>query len=133
MEKLSFYKKAHLIVAGIRTWEHLHEKPPAVEELSDFLSSSAEPVYLVCRKLAERGIIELVQGNYGDRVFLKDHLKIEDIPDDSASSGLDEELEKFKEEQKNRNKKIQDIKTKEEERKKSLFDQIEKQLKQNIP
>jgi protein-tyrosine-phosphatase len=129
MEQLSLYKRAHLIVAAIRLLAYQTGKPPGVNQLSDCLASSSEQIYMVCRKLTEQGIIEMVAGAYGDKLFVMDHLKIEALPDEAPQSGMEEELALFKEKQKNRDQKIQDIKNKENERKKKLFEQIEAQLK----
>ena len=79
-KKEDFYSKAHLVVAAIRVFEHLHARPPGVDDLSKTINISIEQSNFVCRKLEELGVIEAVEGSYGARLFILDHLKIEEIP-----------------------------------------------------
>ncbi len=44
------------------------------------------------RKLVEMEIISAVEGNYGIRLFIKDHLKLEEIPQEQTESKLDDML-----------------------------------------
>ncbi len=129
MENLSLYHRAHLVVAAIRLIEYQTGKPPGIDQLCEPLSASPEQVYMICRKLAGQGIIDMVERAEGDKLFISDHLKIEDVPDESSTSGMEEELALFQQKQKERDKKIQEMKSKEEERKKKLFDEIEKKIK----
>ena len=77
-------------------------------------------------------IIEAVEGPYGVRLSVKNHLKIEDIPKEEKENALSEELLKFKETQKSFAKKIESFTAKQKEKKKSLFDEVEKKLKQEL-
>ena len=77
-------------------------------------------------------IIEAVEGLYGVRLSIKNHLIIEDIPKEDKESALSDELSKFKETQKTFAKKIESFTAKQKEKKKSLFDEVEKKLKQEL-
>ena len=77
-------------------------------------------------------IIEAVEGPYGVRLSVKNHLKIEDIPKEEKENALSDELLKFKETQKSFAKKIESFTAKQKEKKKSLFDEVEKKLKQEL-
>ncbi len=75
-------------------------------------------------------IIEIVEGSYGTRLFIKKHLKIEDIPRGDKVSGLEEELKKFKSSRKDFTKKIESFQAKQAKKQKDLFAELEKKLKQ---
>lgn len=129
MKNLSFYNTAHLVVAAIRILEYRDGHPPSAEALGLLLSVSAEQIHRLCRKLEHHGIVEITGGAYGSRVFIKDHTAVEQLPDDLPRAGLEDELEKFKQEQQSRHKTIEDLKSREEARKKDLFKQIEQQFR----
>ena len=78
--KNDFYSQAHLMVAAIRVFEHINSRPPTIEDLCQTINFSIEKGNFICRKLEELDIIEAVEGSYGTRLFVRDHLKIEDIP-----------------------------------------------------
>ncbi|MBW2250536.1 MAG: hypothetical protein JRF60_07865 [Deltaproteobacteria bacterium] len=77
-------------------------------------------------------IIETVEGPYGVRLSVKNHIKIEDIPKEEKESALEDELAKFKQTQKSFAKKIESFTAKQKEKKKSLFDEVEKKLKKEL-
>ena len=77
-------------------------------------------------------IIEAVEGAYGARLSVKNHIKIEDIPKEEKESALEDELAKFKEAQKSFSNKIELFTAKQKEKKKSLFDEVEKKLKKEL-
>ena len=79
-KKKDFYSQAHLVVAAIRVYEHVNSRPPTIDELCPTIKFSIEKVNFICRKLEELEVIEAVEGSYGTRLFVRDHLKIEDIP-----------------------------------------------------
>jgi hypothetical protein len=126
------YTAAHLFVAAIRVYEHQMSSPPTIEAISKILAMSLERSNYVCRKLKELGVIESVEGSYGIRLFLRDHLKIEEIPRDTNETQLDEELQKFKNSQKALTEKIESIQAQQAKKKKDLFAEMEKKLKQEL-
>ena len=77
-------------------------------------------------------IIDVIEGSYGNRLFVRDFLKIEEIPRDDDASKLKEELKKFQESQKSLSQKIESIKAQQAEKKKNLFAEMEKKLKQEL-
>ena len=58
--------------------------------------------------------------------------EIEDIPKEEKENALSDELLKFKETQKSFAKKIESFTAKQKEKKKNLFDEVEKKLKQEL-
>ena len=126
------YTDAHLFVSAIRVCEHQKNTPPTVEDICRILSMSMEHSSYLCRKLEQMGIVEVVKGSYGDRLFVRDFLKIEKIPRGDNESRLEEELKKFQESQKGLSQKIESIQTQQAEKKKNLFAEMEKKLKQEL-
>jgi len=134
MENMSkdLYSNAHLFIAAIRVFEHQNSTPPTVEDICRVLSMSIEHSSYLSRKLKEIGIIDVVEGSFGIRLFVRDFLKIEEIPRDEDKSKLEEELKKFQESQKGFSQKVESIQTQQAEKKKNLFAEMEKKLKQEL-
>ena len=126
------YTAAHLFVAAIRVCEHQMSSPPTIDDISKTLAMSLERSTYVCRKLKELGVIDSIEGSYGNRLFVQDHLKIEEIPRDADQTQLDAELQKFKASQKALTEKIETIQAQQAKKKKDLFAEIEKKLKQEL-
>lgn len=126
------YTAAHLFVAAIRVCEHQTSSPPTIEDLSKLLAMSLERSNYICRKLKELGVIDSVEGSYGNRLFVQDHLKIEEIPRDTDGTQFDEELQKFKDSQKALAEKIETIQARQARKQKDLFAEMEKKLKQEL-
>ena len=115
------YTDAHLFVSAIRVCEHQKNTPPSLEDICRALSMSIEHSSYISRKLKQMGIIDVVEGSYGDRLFVRNFLKIEEIPLYDNESKLEEELKKFQESPKGLSQKIESIKTQQAEKKKNLF------------
>lgn len=126
------YSSAHLVVSAIRILEHQHNAAPSVEDVCDMLQFTVEQGLLICRKLEELKIIEIVEGAFGTRLYVQNHEKIEEIPKERQESQLDQELKKFQSARKDRTKEIESFQAKQAEKKKNLFAEIEKKLKDNI-
>ncbi len=133
MKNLSLYRTAHLVTAAIRVLEFRDGHPPSVAAIGKLLSASEEQVHRLCRKLENQGIVEITSGAYGVRVFIRDHTAIEQLSNDVPKGGMEDELARFKQAQQNRNKTIEDLKNREDARKKELFKQIEEQFKKKHP
>ncbi|MFO7965043.1 MAG: hypothetical protein R6U50_14060 [Desulfobacterales bacterium] len=132
MDKKEFYHKAHLTVAAIRILEHQNGMPPAVDTLSSMLRFSLEESQYLCRKLSDLGIIDIVEGAYGMKLFVKNHLGLEDIPNSVDDSSLKEDLDKFMSSKKTLEKEIASIKAKQEKKQKDLFAEIDRKLKKSM-
>jgi hypothetical protein len=57
---------------------------------------------------------------------------IEEISKDPKESGLEKELKKFKDAKKDHTQKIESLKAEQAEKRKSLFSEIEKKLKEGL-
>ena len=129
MKEIDLYTKAHLVVAAIRILERQDSVSSSIEKVCQMISFSLEHGNLICKKLDEMGIIEIVKGAYGTRLFIKNHLKIEEIPRGAGESKLEEELKKFQSSKKGLSKKIELFQAKQSEKQKNLFAELEKKLK----
>ena len=132
MKTNNLYYNAHLFVAAIRVCEHQKSSPPSIEDVCRSVSFSLERGSFICKQLKEMEIIEAVEGPYGMRLSVKNHIKIEDIPKEEKESVLEEELTKFKQTQKTFAKKVESFTAKQKEKKKNLFNEVEKKLKKEL-
>ena len=96
------------------------------------LAMSIEHGNYICNKLKEMGIVDSVEGSFGNRLFVRDHLKIEEIPREDDENKLEAELKKFQKSQKGISQKIETIKARQAQKKKDLFAEMEKKLKQEL-
>ena len=131
-EQKDFYTQAHLMVAAIRVFEHKNSRPPTIEELCQTIEFSVEKGNFICRKLEELEIVEAVEGSYGTRLFVRDHLKIEDIPRGESENNFEEELKKFQDDRKAISQKIETFQAEQKQKKKDLFAEMEKKLKKEL-
>ena len=131
-EQKDFYTQAHLLVAAIRVFEHKNSRPPTIEELCQTIEFSVEKGNFICRKLEELEIVEAVEGSYGTRLFVRDHLKIEDIPRGESENNFEEELKKFQDGRKAISQKIETFQAEQKQKKKDLFAEMEKKLKKEL-
>ncbi|NQT69294.1 MAG: hypothetical protein HQ552_06900 [Desulfobacteraceae bacterium] len=130
MKNTDLYSNAHIVIAAIRVLAHQKNTPPSIEDVCQSLSFSLEQGNFICNKLQEMQIIEIVEGSYGTRLFIKNHLKIEDVPRGDKVSGLEEELKKFQSSRKDFTKEIESFQAKQAKKQKDLFAELEKKLKQ---
>ena len=126
----SLYKNGHLVVAAIRVLTHRRSGPPSIEAVTEIINFSAEQTNLICGKLHELGIIELVEGGFGTRLFVRDHARLETLPDQDQTPAFAEAVKKFQEERKTLSRKVDAIQAEQAEKKKALYAELEKQLRQ---
>jgi len=131
-ESKNQYQEGHLFVAAIRILEHQNSAPPTLKELSALLGFSNEQSGLISRRLLEAGIVKIVESAFGNRWGIEDHLKVEDLPRDSAASQMDEALRQFKAEKDKMTQKIESIKEQQAKKQKDLFSELEKKLKKDL-
>jgi hypothetical protein len=132
MKGKDFYSAAHLIVAAIRILEHRNSASPSIDEVCRTISFSLEQGNFVCRKLNEMNIIDVVEGAFGTKLFIKDHLLLEEIPQEAMEDNLEKELKKFQSAKKDYIQKIELFKAEQEKKKKNLFSELEKKLKKDL-
>jgi DNA-binding Lrp family transcriptional regulator len=132
MEGKNQYQEGHLFVAAVRVLEHHHGAPPTLEQIAEMLKFSSEQTGWICRRLQEAGIVRVVEGAFGDRWGIEDHIKLEALPRDTEPSQLDEALKQFKAEKNKIAQKVESIKEQQAKKQKDLFSEIEKKLKKDL-
>jgi len=132
MKSSDFYNNAHLVLAAIRVLEYQKGRPPSMEEMCQTLSVSLEQGHMLCRKLIDIGAIEVVEGTYGTRLFIRDHLRLEEIPKESKETGLEDAVRQFQDSRKAISQKVASIKAEQQEKKKNLFAELDKKLRKNM-
>jgi len=132
MAQKSLYESAHLIVSAVRVLEYKNSAPPALPDIAALLETSVEETNRLCRKLADLEILEMLDSAGTVRLFIKDHRKIEEIPDQSEESRLEAELKKFKEARQSQGLDLDSVKAEQSEKKKKLHEELEQKLKQSF-
>ncbi len=132
MKGKDFYSDAHLVVSAIRILEHRNSVPPSIDEVCRIISFSMEQGNFVCRKLNEMNIINVVEGAFGTKLFIKNHLLLEDIPKGATEDNLEKELKKFQEAKKDYTQKVKLFQSEQEKKRKDRFAELEKKLKKDL-
>ena len=132
MKDLDLYTSCQLLVAATRVLEYQKGRPPNIDEVCEILSFSLEQGHLLSRKLNEMGVLEVVEGSYGIRLFIRDHLKLEEIPKEGTEDRLGEAVRQFQSSKKDIQNKVAAIKADQADKKKDLFAELEKKLKEGL-
>lgn len=125
----NLYRNGHLVVAAIRVLSHRKDTPPSVEAVAEALDLSLEKVHRVCNRLSEMNIIELVEGAFGTRLFVRDHQRLETLPDEDQTPAMADAIRKFQQERQDLSRKVDAIKAEQAEKRKHLYAELEKQLR----
>ena len=134
MQKMNLYDEAHLIVSAIRIVGFQKKANPSFKEVASILQTNIDWVSRICIQLSDLEIIEIITGVFeSETLFISNHLKIEDIPQNIQKVGLDEEVKKFQLKPKNEFEEkalaaVADKKKKEEE----LFERLQSQFKNKL-
>lgn len=123
------YDEAHLFVAALRVLSHQKGAPPTVEEVSEMLSRSLDWSMTTARKLKEMGAITVAETPYSLKLFLGDHLKLEEISREKKESGFDREIENFQKSRQDLTRKVESIQAELAKKKQDLFADLEKKMK----
>ncbi len=132
MEKTDLYTDAHLFVSAIRILENQKGASPSIEDVCRTISVSLEQGNMVCRKLNDMEIIEVVEGAYGTKLFVRNFLLIEEIPKEAEESKLEDEIKKFQDSKKGHSKELEAFRQKQKLKKKDLFAELNQKLKKGI-
>ncbi|MBW1893138.1 MAG: hypothetical protein JRF40_01000 [Deltaproteobacteria bacterium] len=132
MKKIKLYNSAHLIVSAIRILEHQDNVSPSVENVCGMLFFSIEHGNFICNKLKEMGIVDIVDGAFGNKLYIRDFSRIETIPAEEEDTSIKDELEKYADSRKELQGRIESIKAKQDNKKKDLFAELDRQLKSKL-
>ncbi|MCU0577548.1 MAG: hypothetical protein MUD15_12100 [Desulfobacterota bacterium] len=122
------YSQAHLFVAALRVFDHLHGQPPSLRGLSDLLRVSEEELSRISRKLEDQGIVGVILSGGDARFTIRDHAGIEALPRSAETPKMEEEVSQFKTRQESRLKDIEESLARKGD-KRSVFEELEKALK----
>ena len=129
-KKTNLYFQGHLMVAAIRVYEHLNSRPPTVDDICGLINFSREQGHFISRKLQDIDVIKAVEGSFGIRLFINDHLNLEDLPRGEPQNRLQDDLKKFQDTQKAFSRKMESFQAQQKQKKKDLFAEMEKKLKE---
>ena len=132
MQNSDFYSDAHLVAAAIRILIHKNSTPPSIDEICQTLSFSLEQGNFICKKLKDKGIIEIVEGAFGTRLFLNNHLKIEELSKGKKADSLEDAVKNFQSSRKDMTQKAELFRAEQEKKQKDLFAELEKKLKKGL-
>jgi len=94
---ITSYAQGHLLVAAVRVSEHLQQHPPKEAEISELLGWPLEKTTFLLRGLVEEGILARVGSAYDERYEIRDHQKLEELPEDDGDLGIAADIKAFEE------------------------------------
>lgn len=130
MDSKPSQKQAHLVVAAVRILEHKHGRPPSLHEVAQLLEQSHEVMGHQVRVLESLDILHTVKSPFDLHVELRDHRKIEDLPQEESGPGFQDEVEDFHRKFEEKQKKLQNLfnSREQEQRQKSRFADLDEEL-----
>jgi DNA-binding Lrp family transcriptional regulator len=128
MTDSGLYSQAHLFTSALRIIEHMKNSPASLKEIADMLGFSTEETARISRRLEETGIIKTMLSGNQERFFIKDHLAIENIPKESKTPAMMEEVMRIKAEKEAKLSQLECI-LKKGPAKADLFAELDKALK----
>ncbi|MDZ7597085.1 MAG: hypothetical protein U5J82_01990 [Desulfobacterales bacterium] len=93
---------------------------------------SKEASRYLALKLHEMGVLRLVEGGYGVRLFIQDHLKLEDLPREAAGPSLENALEDFRRTRQETARSLDALKAEQQKLKQGRVSEIEKKLREEL-
>jgi len=109
-----------------------HRRPPSVKELSEMLEISPEMGHRLCNRLHRLGVLEVVEGAFEERIYLQDHRKLEELPRQEEALSFEKELRQWRERSAKREEELRKLRADREAKKKDLFSDLERQLRQGL-
>lgn len=130
---LNLYQKGHILLAGIRIFEFNNEYAPDIEDLwRMFESISREDLEFVVRRLESIGVLTVASSAGARRIFIRDHLKLEELKEMDRELSIESEVARFKEQQSKIGEKVTQMQVEQKNRKKDLYAGMEQKLKEEI-
>lgn len=130
---LNLYQKGHIVLAAIRIFEFNNEYAPDINDLEKQLNSvSQEDLEFVVRRLENLGVLNIISAAGARRIFIRDHVKLEELKEQEKISSMEEEVAKFMEQQCKLGEKVTKMQQEQKERKKDMYADMEKRLKEEL-
>ena len=122
--------KGHLAVAALRVLEHREGRFPRSEEIAELLGWGHEETLVILRGLVEAGILRVHQTPFEARFECRDHLKLEELPEEGDEGQLDEEVADFQRRSRSRKEELERMfrEGETERRKQEKAGQLERQF-----
>jgi hypothetical protein len=90
------HEEGHAHVAAVRVLRYRLRRPPTLEEMAEELGSRVEITNHRLRKLAELGIVHLVENPFDVHVSVADYLALEKLPTEVDEDALQDAVDDFK-------------------------------------
>lgn len=129
METKNLYDQAHLVVAMIRVLDHRKNFPPTLADVAAGLDFSLEQTNFICLKLKDKNIIEMVEDAFEVRLFVRNHLMIEELERGCQEDQMQKALAEFQEKRKGLSARVEKIHATQQAKQQKLFSEIEAMLK----
>lgn len=132
MQNAPSRSQAHLLVAAIRVLEHQQQRPPSLTEISEILNFSKEYTGHLVRALEPLDIVHAITGPFDQRVEVRDHTKIEELPAEDSGPGFKDEVDEFHRQFEEKQKKLQNLFETDElhDRQRKRFQNLDEELRQ---
>ena len=125
------YDQGHIIVSAVRLFSHREGKMPTAKDISTLTGFPMDLTLHLCNKLLEISVLGIVEGAFDDRYHVLNHLELEELPRSVDSEQMSREVEKFKADRMEKQKKIEEMFTGKDKglRKKERMKDLEEKLK----
>ncbi|MFH1143235.1 MAG: hypothetical protein V1774_01665 [Candidatus Eisenbacteria bacterium] len=122
--------KGHLAVAALRVLQHGQGRPARSDEIASLLGWGHEETLVILRGLVEIGILKMHETPFEARFELRDHAKLEELPEEGEEAELEEEVADFQRRNRSRREEIERMlrEGELEQRKKKKAADLEKQF-----
>jgi hypothetical protein len=103
------YEQAHLVVAAVRLFSHREGKMPTAADIAALTGFPLDAATFLCNRLVELEVLKVVKGAFDDRFHVGNHLKLEELPRSVDSEEMVKEVERFRSDRMEKQKKIQEM------------------------
>jgi hypothetical protein len=93
-------EEGHAHVAAVRVLHYRLHRPPTVDEVAEILGSKPEITNFRLRRLAELGIIHIVENPFETHLSVDNHAALDDLPQEVDEDALQDAVADFKKRQK---------------------------------
>lgn len=132
MDKASLYYRSHVVAAAVWLLNHKRGAPPTVADVARETGFPLEEAQVLVNGMKKTGVLSVVESGAEDRLFVSDPAPMEELPKKRTGANMEKDLERFAAQKAEEMKKIESLAKGEGQRKKDLFEAINRQLKENM-
>jgi hypothetical protein len=92
-------EEGHAHVAAVRVLRYRLGRPPTLEEIAEVLGSRVEITNHRLRRLAELGVVHIVENPFNVHVSVANHRLVDDLPETANEDVLKDAVQDFKKRQ----------------------------------